>query len=208
MQVQTECSRTKELGGDRKRYIFARQYRKRLPRFCCAVIVGNYYFLYQKKLPRPVLIKRKESKLFPLFFMAAPQPTNLEEYCKVHNVSLFDLSLPCVFCKFDIDYLGLAEFHYKKLCLIYKSGISYACCGPCLRLTAKYEAQQYCRCAIDPTCVEFLYKKPLCDITVRCLCCFKALDLIEKYDCIVADLPFYLIRHHLRNYCRHCVKTI
>lgn len=195
------------MGGSRKRYIFARQYRKRFQEFVLQRLLATIISC-TKKVTVSGTYKKDRISCFLSFSMAEPHPTNLEDYCKVHNCSLFTLTLPCVFCKFEINYLGLAEFHYKNLSLIYKEGICYACCGSCLKLTAKYEAEQFGRCSVDPRCIEFLCKKPLAEITVRCLCCFKALDLIEKYDCITADLPFVLIRHHWRNYCRHCVKSI
>nr|AYA94107.1 MAG: E6 protein [Human papillomavirus] len=138
--------------------------------------------------------------------MADLQPTNLEDYCNLHKISLFNLSLPCVFCKHNVNYVGLASFHYKQLSLIYKDNICHACCEPCLLLTAKYERERFCRCSAGVKFIETLCKKSLKDICVRCIVCYKLLDYIEKFDCTVCELPFYLIRHHWRNYCRHCVK--
>ena len=161
-----------------------------------------------KKIPTPVLIKSCDSAVLSFFSMADQQPTNLEDYCKLYNCSLFDLSFACVFCKHKIDYLGLAEFHHKTLNLLYKDSVGYACCSPCLKLTAKYELEQFYRCSVDAKCIEFVCKQPLKDITVRCLICYRLLDYLEKYDCVVSDLPFVLVRHHWRNYCRFCVKQI
>lgn len=162
----------------------------------------------KKKLPSLVLIKSSDSAVLPFFSMAELQPTNLEDYCKFHNCSFFALSFPCVFCKHKVDYLGLAEFHHKTLNLLYKDNVPYVCCSPCLKLTAKYELQQYYRCSVDAACIEFLCKQPLKDIIVRCLLCYRLLDYLEKYDCVVCDFPFVLVRHHWRNYCRFCVKQI
>lgn len=138
--------------------------------------------------------------------MALLQPTNLDDYCKAHNISFFQLSLPCVFCKYNIDYVGLAQFHFKGLCLTYKDDVCYACCPKCLQLTASYELRHYYRCHVPAEYIEFVCQKPLKELTVRCLKCFKLLDNIEKFDCVTASLPFVLVRHHWRNYCRICVR--
>ncbi|ATQ38168.1 E6 [Gammapapillomavirus sp.] len=141
--------------------------------------------------------------------MAGLQATNLEDYCKLNNISFFDLSLRCVFCKHKIDTLELAAFHEKHLSLVFKEdGQCYASCSNCLRLAARYELENFYRCSVEATCIEFVCKKPLKEIIVRCVLCYKLLDLIEKYDCIVGDLPFVLVRRHWRNYCRFCVKQI
>nr|AYA94398.1 MAG: E6 protein [Human papillomavirus] len=140
--------------------------------------------------------------------MAAVQPTNLEEYCKVHNCSLFSLSFPCIFCKHPVGYVGLAEFHFKNLNLVYKDNVCYASCSYCLKLTANYELENYYRCSVEAACIEHICKLPLKDILVRCILCYKQLDLTEKFDCVVANSPFVLVRKYWRNYCRICFKTI
>lgn len=161
-----------------------------------------------KKLPPLVHIKTTVSAVLSLSLMAELQPTNLEDFCKLYNCSFFSLKFPCVFCKHLVDYLGLAEFHHKSLSLIYKNNQCFACCSPCLKVTAKYEIEQFYRCSVDASCIEYVCKKPLADIIVRCILCYRLLDFVEKYDCVVAELPFILVRHHWRNYCRHCVKQI
>nr|AYD41502.1 MAG: E6 protein [Human papillomavirus] len=136
--------------------------------------------------------------------MAALHPTRLDEYCKLNDVSFFNLEIPCVFCNFNLTLQGLADFHQKDLCLIWKHNKCFACCPPCLRLTAKYEFENYFQCAVKCCMLESLVKIPLSELTVRCLFCFKKLSYEEKIYCCLQNLDFCLIRCHWKNLCRFC----
>lgn len=136
--------------------------------------------------------------------MAAETPTRLDEYCKLFKKSFFELKLPCLFCKFDLSLQDIAGFYHKELSLVWRDTSCYACCSPCLRLCAKYEKENYTRCIVKGHCIETLLNVPLSNILVRCTYCFKKLDYAEKIDCCINNSPFYLVRHHWRNYCRFC----
>lgn len=140
--------------------------------------------------------------------MADDNPIRLDEYCKRLGVSFFDVTLPCLFCKFTLTVQDLASFYSKDLCLVWRGKNCFACCTPCLKLCAKYEQENYSRCIVSGYCIEGLLNISLCNLLVRCLYCFKKLDYAEKIDCCVGDLPFCLIRHHWRNCCRLCKRTI
>nr|AYA93436.1 MAG: E6 protein [Human papillomavirus] len=136
--------------------------------------------------------------------MAAFRPTRLDEYCKEKKLSFFSLEIPCVFCKFNLPLQGLADFHTKDLCLVWKKDKCYACCAPCLRLTAKYELENYFQCSVKGCMLESLLNVPLCELTVRCLLCYKKLSYEEKIYCCLQDLDFCLVRCHWKNFCRFC----
>lgn len=136
--------------------------------------------------------------------MAELYPTRLDEYCKLKQLSFFELKIPCVFCKFDVSLQGLADFFMKDLCLLWKNNICFACCPPCLKLTARYERENYFQCSVKCDVIEGLLNVPLSKLTVRCIECYKKLDYVEKIQCCIQDLDFCLIRCHWKNYCRHC----
>nr|AYA94338.1 MAG: E6 protein [Human papillomavirus] len=140
--------------------------------------------------------------------MAGLQPCNLYQYCASKNLSLFDLRLPCVFCKNELDFMSLADFHLKNLQLLHKENTCYACCSVCLRVSAKFELENYFQCYVKAKYFTTLCEKPLQCIIVRCIDCYRLLDCMEKVDCCAADLPFCLVRGRWRNFCRHCIKKL
>lgn len=136
--------------------------------------------------------------------MAALHPTRLDEYCTANGITFFDLQIPCIFCKFLVTLQGLADFFTKELSLVWKDNDCYACCPPCLRLTAKYEQENYFQCAVKCCMLETLVNQPLSELLVRCIVCFKKLDYSEKIYCCLQNWDFYLIRCRWKNYCRFC----
>lgn len=132
-------------------------------------------------------------------------PVKLDEFCSYYNISLFDLSLPCIFCGFHSGLQDLASFHVKQLCIIWRSNTPFVCCRKCVTASAIYEYNNYCLCTVNAVFIESLLQKPLKDIPIRCLYCYKLCDLAEKFDCIVRDQSFALVRGTWRGPCRDCV---
>ena len=138
--------------------------------------------------------------------MESNTPYNIEDYCRVFHISFFNVRLQCLFCKFNVSTVDLAGFHCKNLRLVWRGSSCFACCEKCLRLLAKHEYEHYCICVCKGTTLEFLCKKDLFQIIVRCVECLKLLDLSEKISCERKGFPFCLVRTHWRNYCRSCIK--
>lgn len=172
--------------------------------FISPIIVGNYDFLGIVFQPAPVTIKDMFCKALSLFSMAGLSPTSVDEYCKTFDVSFFNVKIPCLFCNFDLSLVDLAGFVNKVLSLVWRGNKCFACCIKCLKLSAKFERENFMRCTVSGEALEYLLKEPLSQIIIRCLYCYKRLDFIEKIDCCYAELPFCLIRCHWRNCCRHC----
>lgn len=59
-------------------------------------------------------------------------------------------------------------------------------------------------CTVNAVFIESLLQKPLKDIPIRCIHCYKLCDLAEKFDCIVKDQCFALVRGTWRGPCRDC----
>nr|AYA93771.1 MAG: E6 protein [Human papillomavirus] len=133
-------------------------------------------------------------------------PYNLEEYCRVFEISFFNVHMKCLFCKFDVSTLDLAGFYCKQLRLVWRDAQCFACCLKCLRVLAKHEFENYCICVCKGSTLEFLTKKGLAFVIVRCIDCLTLLDYAEKLECDRRGLPFCLVRTHWRNLCRNCMK--
>lgn len=136
--------------------------------------------------------------------MAETQPKRLDAYCEQQGISFFELRIRCLFCNFELDLQELADFHQKNLSLIYKEDTVFAACIRCIKLSARYERENYCRCSVPPDSIESVTGQKLSDLVVRCYMCYRRLDTAEKIDCVAADEDFLLVRHHWRNICRYC----
>lgn len=138
--------------------------------------------------------------------MAEEHPKRLDELCKATGISFFELSLKCAFCNFDLTLQELADFHCKKLSLLYRENIPYAACVRCLKVSARYEFEQFCRCSLPAGILSDVLQIPITSVSVRCTNCYKLLDLPEKIDLCCASENVYLVRNLWRGYCRDCRK--
>nr|AEX31150.1 E6 protein [Human papillomavirus] len=137
--------------------------------------------------------------------MASLYPLDLETYCNVFNISFFELQLKCVFCKCTLNIIDLARFVFKKLCLVWRDNVGYACCNKCLHLSARYESEKYTQCAVEAKNLHALIQTPLQEILLRCMYCLGCLDLQEKIDLISRGKHVLLIRGYWRGCCRECM---
>lgn len=136
--------------------------------------------------------------------METTEPTRLDEYCQVFGVSFFNLRLPCIFCKFLCTVEDLAAFFKKKLSLVYRNRVPFACCLKCLKHTARYERQKFSLCSVKPFVIDALTGKSFFELPVRCLLCLSLLDEIEKKECCLREEDIILVRGHWRCFCRDC----
>lgn len=82
----------------------------------------------------------------------------------------------------------------------------YALCYRCTRLSAKFELEKYLRCIAKCEYVDVLTECSLADLCVRCVSCYKLLDLAEKIDIKARSEDLYLVRKYWRGYCRDCYR--
>lgn len=133
-------------------------------------------------------------------------PTNLQDYCRLFNISIFDLNIQCIFCRFVLDLEHLASFYNKNLSLVWRDSNCFACCISCCRLSAKFERENHYQCSVRSVDLETILQKPLHAVVVRCYECLRLLDLVEKYDCVCRDDYMHLIRSSWKALCRYCVQ--
>ena len=138
--------------------------------------------------------------------MADGRPTALDDFCRRFDISFFDLHLTCIFCSHTVDLQDLASFYLKKLSLICRGGCYYACCSECLRLSARFEQENYFQCSIKAVNLEEVAQRKIKEICIRCVCCLRLLDIVEKLDLLYSDQACYLIRGLWRGYCRNCIR--
>ena len=133
-------------------------------------------------------------------------PTKLNEYCSYFDISFFDLSLKCIFCKHYLNLVDLAYFYEKGLSLVWRNNICYACCDRCLKCSARYEANRHFQCTFNTATLHAVVEKPLEDIEIRCYYCLCILSLVEKCDLIARGRPTCLVRGYFRAPCKDCIR--
>lgn len=138
--------------------------------------------------------------------MDSQLPRRLDRLCESLGISFFDLKLPCAFCDFHLTLQELAEFYEKSLSVLYRNGMPYGACRGCLKLSAKHEYEQFCRCVVLAEILPDLVNQPLSTICMRCLCCYRLLDPAEKIDLYAGNENVYLVRTLWRGRCRECRK--
>lgn len=138
--------------------------------------------------------------------MAGRHPVRLDDFCRVYDLSLFNVSLPCIFCNFICDLQDLASFFMKQLSIVWRNGKPFVCCRKCALLSAKHEFERFCVCLTKAASLENLLQKPLRAIVIRCVYCYQLLDISEKLDCCASDESFALVRGTWRGPCRHCIR--
>lgn len=169
------------------------------------MVVVNNHSLSQIPQPGTVYIIVRLSRI--VFQMETSAfPTTLDGYCSHFEIPFFDLKLMCVFCKQYVKLTELASFFEKKLKLVWKDLICYACCESCLWLSAKYESENYLQCTCKVQDLHALLERPLSEIIVRCYFCYDLLDLAAKYDLVARNYVACLVRGHWRAPCRKCIR--
>lgn len=141
--------------------------------------------------------------------MASPpfRSMRLRDYCMQYDISLFDCVLKCIFCKFRLTLTELAEYEEKTLFVTWRDDTPFACCRNCLRLSAKLERERYTTCNTRCGIIESVIGKPLSAVCVRCLCCYKLLDIAEKVDLKAGNKEAFLVRGSWRAPCRNCTQA-
>lgn len=134
------------------------------------------------------------------------QPRKLDDYCRIFDISLFDLYLKCIFCKRYLTLKDLACFHMKDLSLLWRNNICFACCERCVIASARYEASRHFQCIFQTDHLHVITGVPLQNLDVRCYYCLSVLDTAEKFDLIARNRPTCLVRGYFRAPCRECLR--
>lgn len=138
--------------------------------------------------------------------MAAEKPRRLDQLCDATGQSFFQLNLQCAFCNFPLSLQDLAAFHCKNLSLIYRGDSPYAVCNGCIRLSARCEYENFCRCSLKADILPDVLQVPLTSVCIRCVYCYKQLDCAERFDLAAGSETVFLVRNIWRGPCRDCRK--
>lgn len=133
-----------------------------------------------------------------------PLPATIAGLAALLEIPLDDCVVPCNFCGKFLSHLEACEFDDKRLSLIWKGHLVYACCRWCCTATATFEFNEFYEHTVTGREIEFVTGESVFDIDVRCQNCMRYLDSIEKLDICGRRLPFHKVRNSWKGICRLC----
>ncbi|AUT11906.1 E6 [Leptonychotes weddellii papillomavirus 7] len=107
-------------------------------------------------------------------------PKSVHDLLSQFELSLDDLSLCCVYCLCQLTRRELIIFDYRDLCLVWRKGIPYGVCDPCLRGAAKIQLWRWFERSVRVPTFEFETGIAFGDAKIRCAGCCKYLGEEEK----------------------------
>nr|ALJ33043.1 early protein E6 [Human papillomavirus type 54] len=160
--------------------------------------------------PKPVHIKAVVKNSY-LGAMSATephtdQPRTLADLCKVCNIPMHSLQLPCAFCKKTVCTADIYAFQYKDLFVVWRHGFPHAACALCLELHGQINYRRHRDRACLWETVEQECGRPLEEIFIRCWLCHKPLCNVEKQRHVDYNRRFHCVRGYWKGRCLHCWK--
>ncbi|AUT11901.1 E6 [Leptonychotes weddellii papillomavirus 6] len=131
-------------------------------------------------------------------------PKTVHDLLALFELALDDLQLCCVYCMCALTRRELILFDYRTLFLVWRKGIPYAVCDPCLRGAAKIQLWRYFERSVSVSTFEFETGTPLGDADVRCAGCCKYLGEEEKLLMVEENRRVHQIGDKWRGVCIRC----
>nr|WJJ59272.1 MAG: E6 protein [Hydrurga leptonyx papillomavirus 1] len=132
------------------------------------------------------------------------RPRSVHDLLAAFELSLDDLLLRCVYCLDTLTRRELIFFDYKDLCLVWRKGLPFGVCEPCLRGSAKIHLLRHFERSVYVKTLEEEEGVPLGDLKIRCAGCCKVLGPEEKLLMIEEKRRVHLIGGHWRGVCIRC----
>lgn len=135
------------------------------------------------------------------------KPPSVQELRRQLDIPLEDILLLCNFCQAFLTFEELLQFDAKNLNLIWKDNYAYACCCACAKQVAAIEATYFYEYSVQgKDAIERESGSLLCCLTVRCKCCLRHLDYLEKLAVCASGIPFDKVRGAWKAVCRFCTE--
>nr|WDS49644.1 MAG: E6 protein [Neophocaena asiaeorientalis asiaeorientalis papillomavirus 2] len=139
--------------------------------------------------------------------MAEDKPCTIRQLCLQYGLQIDELLICCVFCRRALREFDIWSFVNKGLLVLWKKGFPHACCPRCLEVQALVQwLRRFERCG-NATAVEEDTGKPLGELFIRCMGCYKPLNNSEKLFQIEDRKPFTKVAGNWRGFCLNCLTT-
>lgn len=134
--------------------------------------------------------------------MALPQ--SLGELSELLELTLICIPVTCYYCEKVCTLQDKVLFSFSELSLFWNNNVYYISCQSCLRAAARLEFLMYYQDLQSTREIEALFRKPFRELKIRCLCCYRYLNLTEKQDVVSSNENVALVRGEPRALCVLC----
>nr|WJJ59298.1 MAG: E6 protein [Leptonychotes weddellii papillomavirus 13] len=131
-------------------------------------------------------------------------PKSVQGLLNTFELSLSDLNLCCVWCVRTLSRRELILFDYKDLCLVWRKGIPFGVCDPCLRGAAKVNLWRHFDRSVYISTLEDELNTAIGDLKIRCAGCYKPLAPEEKLLMVEEGRRVHCIGEQWRGVCIGC----
>nr|WJJ59277.1 MAG: E6 protein [Arctocephalus gazella papillomavirus 1] len=131
-------------------------------------------------------------------------PKTIQGLLTTFELPLDSLLLSCVYCHCALTRRDLILFDYRSLNLVWRKGLVYGVCDPCLRGAAKVQLWRHFVRSVFVSTLETEQGTAIGDLSVRCAGCFKYLGEEEKLLMVEDRRRVHQIGEHWRGVCIRC----
>nr|UYI34299.1 early protein E6 [human papillomavirus 52] len=139
-----------------------------------------------------------------MFEDPATRPRTLHELCEVLEESVHEIRLQCVQCKKELQRREVYKFLFTDLRIVYRDNNPYGVCIMCLRFLSKISEYRHYQYSLYGKTLEERVRKPLSEITIKCIICQTPLCPEEKERHVNANKRFHNIMGRWTGRCSEC----
>lgn len=131
-------------------------------------------------------------------------PTTITQLVSAYSAGEAVRNVACVFCKKPLTTRDCLHFEKAYLRLVWKLGVPYAACVPCINRVGYLECNYFYSFSMFWNDVEAYTGVPLPTLLIRCYRCLCPLTEEDKADHARLLEPFHLIRYNWKGRCIEC----
>ncbi|ADJ96341.1 E6 protein [Phocoena phocoena papillomavirus 1] len=137
----------------------------------------------------------------------AENSETIPQLCADFDLTTDELILLCIFCKKTLQAFDIWAHTVRGLLVVWRKGFPFAACRKCLEVLALVDGWRRFEYAAYASTVEAETGKPLGDIPIRCMGCFKSMTSLDKITHVEEKKRFHKIGGCWRGFCVTCIFT-
>lgn len=136
--------------------------------------------------------------------MAQPRLFSIKEIADTCGIPLVDFMIPCYYCSKWLTTHDKILYEHSGLHVVWKDELPSAACQPCIRASARFDFLFGFTRTLSYRQYREVFSYEWADVTVRCLICFRKLNVHEKNEIANRNLPLFVVKDALRAQCCLC----
>lgn len=138
------------------------------------------------------------------FSHMAARTFDLAVLAQSSGVEITDYIIACYYCGKYLTPHEKILYHHAALLVVWKDGIPYACCQPCVKTGARVDFLVGFTRSVTVGRIGEVTSVPWPDVLVRCLHCLRILNHTEKADIEQRGRGIYVVKGGFRSLCALC----